>query len=220
MNSSRRYEVAPGVFVVALIAMGLSVESRAQALPTTTSGAGGWTLNKDLSDRPQDLPNDAGSARGEGASGGRRGGGFGGGGFGGRRRGGFGGEGVDGSGNGGYAGNSEDAIRTREVMRDVMNPPDHLVVTQTDTMIAMTGPDGRTLRLSPDNKKVKDDTTKIERRTKWDSGKLVSEITGLGSTKLTETYSVDPELHQLRVVTQIDGGGNQKRTITHVYDGD
>jgi len=94
MNSSRRYEVAPGVFVVALIAMGLSVESRAQALPTTTSVAGGWTLNKDLSDRPQDLPNDAGSARGEGASGGRRGGGFGGGGFGGRRRGGFGGEGA------------------------------------------------------------------------------------------------------------------------------
>jgi hypothetical protein len=105
-------------------------------------------------------------------------------------------------------------------MRDLMNPPDHLVVTQTDTMIAITGPDGRALRLSPDSKKVKDDATKIERRTKWDNGKLVSEITGLGSTKMTETYSVDPELHQLRIATQIEGGGNQKRTITHVYDAD
>jgi hypothetical protein len=94
-------------------------------------------------------------------------------------------------------------------------------VVQTDSMVVMTGPDGRTLRLSPDNKKVKDDTTKIERRTKWESGKLVSEITGLGSTKITETYSVDPELHQLRVASQIEASGNnQKRTVTHVYDAD
>ena len=45
----------------------------------------------------------------------------------------------------------------------------------------LTGADGRTTRLSPDGKKIKDENTKIERKTKWDGGKLVSEINGLGS---------------------------------------
>jgi len=102
-----------------------------------------------------------------------------------------------------------------------MNPPDHLVVVSTDTMLVLTAPDGRTVRLSPDNKKVKDESTKIERKTKWDGVRLVSEITGVGSGKITETYTVDDEHHQLHVVTVVDGGrGGQPRTISHVYDQD
>src|SRR5262245_4622532 len=98
-------------------------------------------------------------------------------------------------------------------------------------MIVLTSSDGRTTRLSPDGKKVKDENTSIERRTKWDGGKLVSEITGLRRGKITQTYSVDPDSHQLRIVTQMEGGpggsggqggpggqGSQPRTITHVYD--
>ena len=83
----------------------------------------------------------------------------------------------------------------------------------------MTDQDGRTLRLSPDNKKIKNDATKTERRTKWDGAKLVSEITGLPAGKITETYSVDPDVHQLRLATQI-GDGKQARTMIHVYDAD
>jgi hypothetical protein len=41
-------------------------------------------------------------------------------------------------------------------MHDVMNPPKHLVVSQTDTLVIMTGPDGRTVHLSADNNKFKD----------------------------------------------------------------
>jgi hypothetical protein len=204
------------VFIAALIATALTVESRAQTPPTANSIVGGWTLNKDLSDQPQEGLGNGDNARGASPAGGRRGGGFGGGGSGGRRRGGFGG----GGGNGGYTGNPDDLSRARDAIRDVLNPASHLVIVQADTMIIMTAPDGRTLRLSPDNKKVKDDTTKIERRTKWVGDKLVSELTGVGSTKVTETYSIDAELHQLRVAAQIEGGGNQKRTVTHVYDAD
>jgi len=206
------------LFAVALIAAALSIGSRAQTPPATNSIVGGWTLNKDLSDQPQDDLASGENARGASPGGGRRGGGFGGGGAGGRRRGGFGGGG--GGGNGGYTGNPGDLLRSRNAIRDILNPPSHLVIVQADTMILMTAPDGRTLRLSPDGKKVKDDTTKIERRTKWVGDKLVSEVTGLGSTKLTETYSIDSELHQLRVAAQIEGGGNQKRAVTHVYDAD
>src|SRR6185436_16082405 len=84
---------------------------------------------------------------------------------------------------------------------------DHLVITQTESMIVLTSQDGRTTRLSPDGKKIKDDNTKIERKTKWDGAKLVSEINGAGPGKITQTFNVDPESHQLRIVVQMEGGG-------------
>ncbi|MBI3490397.1 MAG: hypothetical protein HY047_01145 [Acidobacteria bacterium] len=72
-------------------------------------------------------------------------------------------------------------------------------------MVVLTGPDGRTTRLSTDGKKVKDDNTKVERKTKWD--------------EMTQTFAVDPESRQLRVTVQVEGNGRaQARSFTHVYD--
>ncbi len=111
--------------------------------------------------------------------------------------------------------------RMRDAMRDITNPSDHLIITQTESMVVVTGADGRTTRLSPDGKKIKDDNTKIERKTKWDGGKLVSEISGLGPGKQTQTFAVDPERKQLRITVVMDGGrSGQPRTITHIYDAD
>jgi hypothetical protein len=124
-----------------------------------------------------------------------------------------------GGGGGRAAMNPDDAERMREAMHDVMTPPDHLTIVQTGSMIVLTTQDGRTTRLSPDGKKVKDDNTKIERKTKWDAGKLVSEINGLGPSKITETYTVDPDKHQLRVTVQTDAARNRPaRTQNRVYD--
>ena len=215
--SAVRGVMSVGMFValVTLIGAWLAVESRAQTADKP-SIAGGWTLNADQSDRQSDRDGDRSAGRRDDGGGGygRRGGGrrgFGGGGFGGGR--------------GGYGRgtpeNAEEMARRRDAMRDIINPPNHLVVTQTDSMVVMTGPDGRTTRLSPDGKKVKDENTGIERRTKWDAGKLVSEISGAGGMKLTETYALVPETHQLRISVQIEGGrGGQARTVTHVYDSD
>ena len=115
--------------------------------------------------------------------------------------------------------NPDDVARMRDAMRDVTNPSDHLIITQTESMVVLTGADGRTTRLSPDGKKIKDDNTKIERKTKWDGGKLVSEINGLGPGKMTQTFAVDPEGKQLRITVVMEGGrSGQPRTITQVYD--
>jgi hypothetical protein len=220
--------LATSMIVAAIVAMPPIVRAQGTSAKTTVSPApllsGGWTLNKDLSDQPpaaSSTPTD-GQGRSSGGGGGR-GGGFGGrrggGGFGGGRGGGGGGAIGGGSGNGSSTANSADAARVREAMRDLMNPPTHWVITQTDTLVIMTDQDGRALRLSPDNKKIKNDDTKTTRQTKWDGGKLISEITGLPVGKITETYSVDPELHQLRLTTQI-GDGKQARTTNHVYDAD
>ena len=201
------------VTLVTLIGAWLSVESRAQTADKP-SIAGAWTLNADQSDRPSDRDGDRRAGRRDDGGGyGRRGGG----------RGGFGG--GFGGGRGGYGRgtpeNVEDMTRRRDAMRDIINPPNHLVITETESMIVMTGPDGRTTRLSPDGKKIKDESTGIERRTKWETGKLVSEISGAAGMKLTETYAIAPETHQLRVSVQIEGGRDgQARTVTHVYDAD
>jgi hypothetical protein len=188
--------------------------------------AGGWTRNADLSDSPSERGqgDDSGQGRGNGGSsgGGHRrggGGGYGGGGYGGGGYGRGGGMGR-GGGNGAPAMNPEDAARMRDAMHDITNPSDHLVITQTESMIVLTGADGHTTRLSPDGKKIKDDNTKIERKTKWDAGKLVTEINGLGSGKITQTLAVDAEHKQLRLTVVMDGGHSGQRTLTQVYDAD
>jgi hypothetical protein len=107
----------------------------------------------------------------------------------------------------------------RDAMRDIMNPPDRLTITQTERMVIMTTGDGRTTRLSIDGKAIKDDSTKIERKTKWEGGKLVSEISHLGPGKITETYWADPEHRQLRVTVQVENA-RRPMTVNRVYDAD
>jgi len=201
------------VIVAALIAVWLAAESQAQTAGKP-SIAGAWTRNNDLSDTTggtseRGEPRDDGG-RGRRAGGSGRGGGFG--------RGGGGGFGRGGMGRGGDM-DRESMARMRDAMRDLTTPSNHLTITQTESMVVITAADGRTTRLSPDGQKIKDDNTKIERKTKWDGGKLVSEIGGLGPGKTTQTFSVDPDSHQLRITVQMDGG-RAGRTVTNVYDAD
>jgi hypothetical protein len=220
VNNSRSV-VSTAAVVSAIVLIGAWASgNRAHAQTEPGSIVGAWTLNKDLSQAPQDL------ARGDGDDGTRRGGGYGGGGGGGRRRGGgFGGGGFGGGGGGGGAarGNPDDMARQRQALRDIMQAPERLTITQTESMVIMTTGEGRTTRLSTDGKKVKDDSTKIERKTKWDGGKLVSEISGAGPGKITETYSVDPEHHQLLVAVQMENsrvpqGAQGAQGARRVYD--
>ena len=189
--------------------------AQAPATAAQPSLVGAWTLNKDLSDKPQGRSGGEGGDDGQSA---RRAGGGGGG----RRRGGGGGFGGGGFGGGGGAaagGNQEDAQRRRNALRDEREAPDHLIITQSATTVILTSGDGRTTRLSTDGKKIKDESTKVERKTSWDGGKLVSEIEGLGRSKIAETYTVDAEKKQLHVSLAIDGPQG-KTTVNRVYDAD
>jgi hypothetical protein len=207
--------------VAAFTALGPSPGLFAQSvtLPTTSSIVGAWTLNKDLSDAPQARsPSSNGGGTNAGRGGGGRGGGGGGGFGGGRRRGGGGFGGGQGAG-----GNQspDDVQRMRDAMRAITDPPNHLTITQGDSLVIITTGDGQTTRLSPNGKKIKEENTKIDRKTKWDGGKLVSEINGLGPNTITETYAVDDEHHQLGVTVVMDGSrGQQPVTIHRVYDAD
>ncbi len=200
------------LFVTFVIAAGLSlpIAYAQSATKPNESLVGAWTLNKtasDLGTQGDDANGQQGGGdnNGNGRYGGRRrGGGFGGGGF--------------GRGGGGIAQpqDREAAQRMRDALRQEMQPPDHMTIVSTETTIIITTPDGHTTRLAPDGKKIKDDSTGIERKTKWDGAKLVSEVTGLGRGKITETYSVDTDLKQLRIKLDVDGP--RKTTQARVYD--
>jgi len=199
-----------------------AVALSAPAVAQTTSGSppaqqlvGTWTLNRDLSDNPDgQTARQSGRRSGGGGGGGRRGG------FGGRGGGGFGGGFGGGGLGGGSTGDPEERQRAMQAMRDEMTAADRLTIVQTDSMIIMTTGDGRTTRLSPNGKSIKDDSTHIERKTKWDGAKLVSEISGIGRGKVTETYAIDPESHRLRLTLSVPDmrGAGQPTTLTRVYD--
>jgi len=198
------------VSLIMLAAALLVTPYRARAQAGAGSIAGAWTLNADLSDKPQQQTQADGGDRGGGygRGGGRYGGGRGG------RGGGFGGRG------GGQTSgvNPEDRERMRQAMRDIMNAPNRLTITQTSSMVTIVADDGRTTRLDPNGKGIKDESTKITRKSKWDNGKLVSEISGAGPGKITETYAIDPEHHRLTVTVQMENRGPQARVIHRVYD--
>jgi hypothetical protein len=207
-----------------MVTLALLLAMLALAPPATTADrpsiAGGWTMNKEASDvLPPRGDNDAGDRGNGGGSRGNGGRGYGGG------HGGFGGGMGRGGGMNGERQNPDEIARMRAAMRDLVDPSDHLTITQTDSMIVITGADGRTTQLSPDGKKIKDENTGVERKTRWDNTKLVSEISGLGSGKATQTFTVDPESHQLRITVQMEGragrnGNAPPRNLTHVYDVD
>jgi hypothetical protein len=196
-----------------VIAAALVASLHAQTSKPNQAIVGAWTLNKTASD----LGGDNTDGRGDGKDGddgqrgnrgaGRRrgGGGFGGGGF-----------GRGGAGTGEQQQNREAQQRMRDALRQEMQPADHMTIVSSETTIIITTPDGHTTRLASDGSKVKDESTGIERKTKWDNGKLVSEINGLGRGKIVETYSADADAKQLRV--KIDVDGPRKTTQTRVYD--
>ena len=198
-------------FVTTVIAAAFAI-AHAETPKANDAIIGAWTLNKDGSDAFRARPSGDDRPRGQGGGGAGHGRGFGGGG----RGHGGGGRGPGGGGQGG--GDQEDARRRMQAVRDLMDAPERLTITETESLVIVTAGDGRTTRLSPDGKKIKDESTGLARKTKRENGALVSEITG-GPNKIIETYAVDPEHHQLTVTVKIDNsrlpnGG----VVRHVYD--
>src|SRR5712691_73729 len=193
---------------IALLAPAAASAPRAGGETDSASIVGAWTLNKDLSDPAPARPEGDGQ-RARGGVGGRRGGG----GFG---RGGSGGGFPGGRGSGG---SPEEQRRRAEALRTIMEAPERLTITRTESLVIMTDGDGRTTRLSPDGKKIKDDSTGIEQKTRWDGTKLVTDITGAVPARITETYTIDQEHGRLNVTIQTENSRAPNAGVMHrVYD--
>jgi len=199
--------------LVAIVVLACSVTSGrlyAQKDPDPTASiVGVWTLDKKLSDVAEDRPHEGGGRRSRGGGGGFPGGG-------GHGRGGF--HGGGGGYSGGNAADPDAAARRQEAWRDLVAAPDHMTIVATESMIVITARDGRTTRLSPDGKKIKDESTNIERKTRWEEGRLISEISGTAG-KAIETYSVNPTQHELLVVVRLESSGPDEtvRVLHRLY---
>jgi hypothetical protein len=163
---------------------------------------GAWRLKTEASDSPRDLPEGDGERRGRTGAGGRY------------RRGRGGARGAGGVG----TRDPEEVRRRMQAMRDLMAPPEQMTITRTGSLIVITAGDGRTTRLSADGKKFKDESTGLDRKTTWENGNLVTEITG-SAGKMIETYAVDAERSQLVVTLRFDNSRQPNgRVVRHVYD--
>jgi hypothetical protein len=201
------------VVAIAMVVLWWPAANAAQTQATDRASAlvGAWTLNADLSDKPQDLSDNAGRGEGRQPGGSDRPGGFGGGRGGAGRGGAFGGPAAG----GGMS--PEDRQRMRDALRDIIAATDRLTIIESNSMIIVTAGDGRVERLSPDGRKVADESTRIARRSKWDGDKLVTEITGAAPRKITKTYWVDAAHQQLHVTVQLDNP-DRPTTVNRVYD--
>jgi hypothetical protein len=92
--------------------------------------------------------------------------------------------------------------RVRDALRGGLDTPARLSITQTASMVIVTTSNGYTTRLSPGTRGIKDESTGIEMKTRWDKSSLVTEITGLADDKIVETYSTDTA-HRLHVVVKL-----------------
>lgn len=181
---------------------------------------GVWSLNTEASDGlGPDAQNDPsgrpGAGRGAGRSGGRGGGAGRPGG-----RGGFGGGAGRGGGRGGA--DRDQIARRLDAMRDIVRPAARLTISHTATMVIIVTDDGTTTRLVPDESRIKDESTGIERRTRWDGPRLSTELTGIGRGRITETHAIDAATGQLVVTLQLpprpDSDEKTGRTLRRVYD--
>jgi hypothetical protein len=167
------------------------------AVADAPSIVGAWALDKERSDR---TPASAEGGRGGPGSRSRPGGGRGG-------RGGRGGGGLGGGvGRGGERSNAESMERMRDARRAILEAPDRITIVQTDSTVIVTTGDGRTTRLAIDGTKVKDESTGITRRTRWEAGQLITEITGAGPGKIVESYDRAPDAADLRVTLTFEDG--------------
>lgn len=163
-----------------------------------------WKLNKDLSTGIGD------SAAGEPGTGSGAPGGTGGGGTGGRRPGGRrggGGAGGYGGRGGRSGGNQEQQLAARGLLREVSEPPDVLNIVASATDVSFTDSEGTVRRFTISGKKESTDlgTAKVDARTSWSAGALTQELE-TGQLKVTRTYEVTVEGHQMLVTVSVQGG--------------
>jgi hypothetical protein len=142
--------------------------------------------------------------RSGGEGGGWRGGpGGGGGGWGrggGRGRGGYGG----GGGQPGEQGQSRGGS-LREALQQVMEAPSVLTVIQKEPELTITTEDGLVRQFYTDGRKAKDPREgSLERTTRWDGEKIVSQVESARGAKLTETFSLEDGGKTLRQVVKLE----------------
>jgi hypothetical protein len=176
----------------------------------TPSVTGRWKLDPEKSD---DARARMRAVREEGRGGDGRGGG---------RGGRWGGRGMGGGPHGGpMAGrqSEEEQAAMQDVIDDLMQPADVLTITQGERDVTIARDDGRTLRLYADGRKAREANGAVERTTRWDGPRLVSDIKIGDGPKITESWWLSADGKQLQTSIRLQMPRSDREVVIHrVYD--
>jgi hypothetical protein len=119
-------------------------------------------------------------------------------------------------------------------MRDLLEPPAMLTVTQTEGLVTIEDGEG-VLRLYTDGRKSKRENGLVEVRARWKGAELVVESKGadppkagsgsqqspptrVGAPKSVTVYGLDAAKRQLLVTTHLDVAFGESVVVRRVYD--
>jgi len=178
--------------------------------PGQSSLTGAWELTSEPANPPPDAAGNPDGARGRGMGGPPPGGGQGSGGGGGRG-GSFGMGGPPRGGGDPKRPSQEDMRRARDLMREMMELPRRLTITQDGAIVTLTADDGRVVKYEATGRPEKHQLTNatVETKTRWDQGALVVETSVKDGPRIVRRYTVEPEPKRLVVTTKIEGGPRQ-----------
>jgi len=175
--------------------VGGSVRASAQQSESLRPNLSGqWTLNRELSEDAQaKLERLHSSSQGRGSQGGGHGPGR----------------------HGGAGSGSGQSAQMDEVRDLLLDAPSWFTVTQNGERIVLTANDGRVRTLTANGRKEQINGRDV--RTRWDSDRLVSEIS-LSDAQITQSYERVTNAARLIVTTTMDMSG-QIVAVRRVYDG-
>lgn len=205
--------VVLAIGLVAASVPGAVTTQTAPAVAATPALSGSWRINIEKSEDAGEKLRAAMAARhrgGTGEGGGRPGGGYGGHGA----HGGYGGHGGDRSGGGAHRqGGSRDSVR------DLVDTPSEMTITQTDSEIALAERDGRLRLLHPGGEPFTDaDGGQV--RTRWENQHLVVDTKHEQGAEVSETYTLGADPRQLVIDVRVESRYLGVVTVRRVYDPD
>lgn len=110
--------------------------------------------------------------------------------------------------------------RARGLMRELMELPRRLTITQDGTIVNFTSDDGRVVKYQATGRPEKHQLTNatVETKTRWDEGTLVIETSVKDGPKVVRRFTVEPEPKRLVVTTRMEGGPRQMPEQQSYYE--
>jgi hypothetical protein len=98
--------------------------------------------------------------------------------------------------------------RARDLMREMMELPRRLTITQDGAIVTFTADDGRVVKYDASGRPEKHQFTNatVETKSRWDQGTLVIETSVKDGPRVVRRYAVEPEPKRLVVTTKVEGG--------------
>ena len=102
-------------------------------------------------------------------------------------------------------------------LRELLNAPETLAITQTPEELSFEDGEGNVLRLRPDGRRVKREGGEVQVKARWNGQELVVESERRDGPKMITSYVADADRRHLPVISRLEGR-MEDVTVRRVYD--